>query len=358
MRCEDITLIMSDLLDKTLSVKEERIVRDHLAECESCRSEFQKLKKVDDILREVVCEMVSGIEVPVDLSRKIEKNLVREQKKKLLAGRFPILLKTPVAAAALLFILVTAVFLSLHNPLSPSVKQSDVVPADPQALSKSRDGIITDSSGPPVTHEEVRAGAAAVIPEKSGTQAAQEKDVAGGTGGVPEVKLREQADSPMVAQAPQVMERSSLPQEKRPLVGSSGFTAAGAPAYQKGTLEEAAREVGFNPARPAYLPQGTELYDVTWLSGTVNQNFRAGQIYFIISQSRMAAEGLKLDEGYQQGTSIEINGTKATLQETGSQAGENSPKNITVRWQRGEWMFSVSGGLPRAEIIRVASLLN
>lgn len=357
MHCEDITLIMSDLLDKTLSVREERDVRDHLSECESCRSEFQKLKKVDDILREVVCEMVSGIEVPADLSRKIEKNLAREQKKKSLAGRFTMLLKTPAAAAALLFIMVTAVILSFHNPFSPSVKQSDVAPAEPQVL-YSKDGITTDSSGPPVIHEEVSAGSASVIPEKSETRAAQEKDVAGGTGGVPEVKLREQTNPPMVAQVPQVMEKSSLPQEKRPLVASSGFAAAGAPAYQKGTLEEAAREVGFNPARPAYLPQGTALYDVTWLSGTVNQNYRTGQIYFAISQSRTDVEGLKLDEGYRQGTSIEINGAKAVLQETEPKAGENSLKNITVRWQRGEWMFSVSGGLPRAEIIRIASSLS
>lgn len=352
MRCESIKTMMNDLLDKTLSAGEEREVEDHLARCESCRNEFHKLKRADDILREVVCEMVSEIEVPPELSHRIEKIVVREQRKKSLAGRLPVFLKNPAFAAALLFTVITAVILSYLNPFSLAEKHSEVVFSEPQALSGPKGGNMADSSGPPVMREEVRAVAEPETSKKNETHTIKETAVAGDTGGTPEVVLKDQP-SPMTARVPQVVGKLPPPQENRSLA------ATGAPALKKGTLEEAAGEVGFNPARPAYLPRGAVLQEVTWLSGTVYQNYRAGQISFTISQNRTDMVKFNDDEGVRQGTFTEINGSRAILHETGPEVGDNASRRITtVRWQWGEWIFSVSGELPREEIIKIASSLK
>lgn len=81
MRCEEYLPMLNELLNKTLTPGERRGVEAHLAVCEGCRNEFQRLKRADELLREAVSDMFSEIEVPADLSSRIEEVIKKERKK-------------------------------------------------------------------------------------------------------------------------------------------------------------------------------------------------------------------------------------------------------------------------------------
>ncbi|HBC94781.1 MAG TPA: hypothetical protein DCZ10_18255, partial [Pelotomaculum sp.] len=81
MRCEKIMRKFNDLLDRSLSAKEEHEIQAHLAVCPNCRAEFQLTKNADDILRATVIEMVTEIEVPANLSQRIGQALAGEKKR-------------------------------------------------------------------------------------------------------------------------------------------------------------------------------------------------------------------------------------------------------------------------------------
>jgi hypothetical protein len=131
--------------------------------------------------------------------------------------------------------------------------------------------------------------------------------------------------------------------------GASKFSIASRSVLRQGTLQEAAREVGFTPALPGYLPSGAELKDVTWESGAIYLGYRADRNSFKLTQSRNAGGSVIGEEG---GRLIDLNGAKAYLQETGSEG--DSSIYFTVRWQRGEWEFKIEGDLPGEEILRIA----
>lgn len=384
MRCKSIKPLMHDLLDKTISPGEAREVEDHLAVCENCRNEFKKLKRADDILREVVCEMVSEIEVPPDLGRRIENILAAERKKKTLAGRLPLLLKTPEVAAALLLLVVAAGIFSFYNHFSPSVKEPQVVLSEPQGGTADRadqlfilkDSTSSDELRDPTIKEQPAAentgrspGAGLskrqAFPEPAQsaraneTHTVKEKSPAGDTGGEVKVDSRESSADVMTSQtSPGLGGGPPLSPEKRSYNAAADISAAGAPVLKKGTLEEAAKEVGFTPARPAYLPRGAELQEVAWRPGVVHQNYRAGQTAFTITQSLAYAAMSVNDDPERQGKPVEINGARAILREAGSEADNLDRGYTSVRWQRGEWVFSVGGELPGEEIIKIASSLK
>ncbi|MCL6635538.1 MAG: zf-HC2 domain-containing protein [Peptococcaceae bacterium] len=364
MRCEIVRPMLHDLLDKTLSPEEAREVGDHLAACESCRSEFQELKRVDDLLREAVCEMINAIEVPPDLGGRIEK-ILAERKNKTLVGWLAAFLKPPAVAALLLTVVAAAGIFSFHNYFRPAANQSKVVLEDPQTSSKqlqnenapgglsllTLDGELHDELSAPAEPEQLEQSG-----ERDEVRAVQDRVSAGGGSGAA-ADLKERQASSVKLQVPPAAPQPT--QEKSfPAPAAGGFFAAAAPSLKKGTIEEAAGEVGFVPARPAYLPRGAELQEVTWLSGTICQSYRAGQFSFTISQSRRDVAVPFYDEAARQGTPVQINGLRAILQETRPETVGGTPRVFTtVRWQRGEWIFSVCGDLPGEEIIKIASSL-
>ncbi len=383
MRCENIKPKIHDLLDNTLPAGEEREVCTHLAVCESCRSEFRDLKRVDDILRQVVLEMVSEIEVPPELNNKIEK-ILAERKKKSLAGRLFILLKTPAVAAVLFLTVATAGMLSFYNPFNPPVKQVGAVLQDSGELTQSQSVNIADSAGQPVAQEKEVFAA-----DELSSPAVQEegRDVPEPDVSVKNNVAREKvADSDMLAKEKSDQQSAfsaftKVPQESvehRGYSESTGFaqvfqdaadsspaleerlpTNSKSSALQKGTLEEAAGEVGFIPARPAYLPKEADLVDVAWHPGTVYQNYRAGQVSIAISQSRADMIRFNYEEEVRQGSPVQINGLRAVLQESRPEQGDIVSKSShRVRWQLDEWVFTVYGELPREEIIRIAASLK
>lgn len=80
MSCEQIQALLNDYLNKTLSEKEELLVKRHLEKCASCRSEYYNLLHADKALRQVICEMVAEIDVPHGLSVNIERTIARENR--------------------------------------------------------------------------------------------------------------------------------------------------------------------------------------------------------------------------------------------------------------------------------------
>jgi len=358
--------MLYDFFNKTLSEAEKRKVEGHLAECESCRFEFGRLEKADSALKKVICEMVAGIEVPHGLSERIENTLAMEKRRKSLSYRLLSLAKTPAVAAALLFVVLTAGILSYYNIFSPAVTKQNVVLSEPQS------GSLSDSSGShDVQYDSIAAGKNEVKKTEeqdiqvydANTGKRSEEQSIKGAAGEPEKSLAAKPSPPAEVENSRIFEDTQqLPEKQNSAVssvplgtGASAPVLKSLPALKRGTFEEAARDVGFTPARPAYLPQGAELEDVSWLSGVVYQNYHIGHFHVTVSQSRAETTKLNYDESGSRGTTIYINGSKAVLQETGPEPGGGY---ATVSWQRGEWAFSVSGDLPGEEITKIASSLE
>lgn len=389
MRCKNIKRMMNDFLDKMLTGAEEREVESHIAACESCRNELLKLKRADDALRTVVCEMVSEIKVPAGLNWKIEKALAARRKQNTAAGRLVAFLKNPAVAAALLFLMIAGSVFGYNNLFQKAPDRPGVVGQAPQNKEPAE-------GAADILFDRDERGATAV-PEVNGknkapgTQEIAAVDSPGRKPGgeqlnnrpaentrekllpPPEPQAVERQDQ-LVSRQTQADTRDKLPGESQLIAGQAAqentgnapeppvnkvFSIAGdfgnesdTGDLRKGTLDEAAAGASFRPAKPTYLPLGAELGEVSWTSGAINQNYRTGRHSFTVTQSR-AEVGDQFDGGVaraRQGTPVEINGVKAVLQETGF---EN-----TIRWQQGEWDYSISGALPREEIIRIAQSLR
>ncbi len=401
MRCEEYLPLINELLNKTLSPTEKRGVEDHLAACENCQAEFQRLKKADDLLREVVCDMFSEIEVPAYLSRRIKETLEKEQEQRARATRSgwrSAFLKIPAVAAAL-FLFIAAGTFGYQHVFGPSAKQSEVVLQEPSVTDESEPFISYDravspagpgqdpgSSGPANVQEK---SAPVKPPENllkskpegtqnvvSGSEAIRiaRENAPAGKGGEPEpetttTKQRGGAGASMSAgqavDPPQL--EGTQPLEDRRLFaagqsfatgGDAGVEGSGKDSFAQGTLEDAAKDLGFTCLEPDYLPRGAELQEVNRLSGTVYQNYRIGQLSFQISQSQVGASEAKIKPPSQENV-IEINGARGILEETGHGAENGTSKGYTtIIWQQGELLLSVGGELPREELVKIASSMK
>ena len=369
MGCDNTIRVMNDFLDKTLTKTEERKVESHLAECEDCRSEFNKLEKADAVLRQVVCEMVAGIEVPVNLSARIEKIISAGKREKTPWSRMLVLLKSPAAAAALFFVVLAAGYLSYHNYLNMISSQPKVVLSVPDAgnhingagnSTAEKLDSITGEKTAAVKEENVIKAAPGLerkpedIINSTNTTEQLKKDQGEGPAGL----LSDKPLLPAVSQAPEVLSKSQPVEEQRSAFATSvpSVNGDGLPVQYSGTLEEAAVAVGYIPAKPAYLPQGAVLSAVTWHAGETAQNYRVGEFYFTVSQRRLDAAGFEYDDIQSQGSAVDINGSQGLMRESRPEPGDSISAVITIlSWQDGDWSFSVSGGLPEEEIIKIAA---
>ncbi len=363
MHCDSIKLMLNDFFNKTLTRVEERKVEGHLAACENCRGEFGRLEKADNTLKKIMHEMVAGIEVPNSLNERIEAALALEKRPQHRPGRLQSLARTPAFAAAMLVFLTAGLF-SYYNLFSPAVTQQKVV------MSESQGGTSSFGSGPADLENKITATNEKAAPNKE-SQDLQLYD-ADIEKGVEEQSVKQPAGEaekpsaviplpPAVVMSPDASEDTLTQLEKRSVAVTSAPQGAGAspPAFSGGNYEEAAGDAGFVPAQPTYLPQGMKLEDVSWHSGVVYQNYRSGSSYVTISQSRVQETGFNYDKLVEGGVPVNINGARAVLEESSRDSNDNiSGGYATVRWQRGEWVFSVSGGLPGEEIIKIASSLE
>ncbi len=377
MRCEKIMRKFNDLLDRSLSAKEEHEIQAHLAVCPNCRGEFQLTKNADDILRATVIEMVTEIEVPSNLSQRIGQALAGEKKRQPGKARLFGLFQPPALAAAMLMLLAVVGFYGYYKLFDPSLKNPAVVMSVSESQPASESEGKTEPTPPSDAGPEqsaVKGGTAAeaqpkadspLVTEKApladeattivqdadnlDAEAAARKNAPPGQGGGESFNMKENGAADL-AQAPDI-EEQSIPMASSQSPGVTKLFMSSRAALRQGTLQEATREVGFTPAVPDYLPPEAELKDVTWETGTVCLGYRvADHQSFTLSQSRVAEAGVIGKEG---GQFIDLNGAKARLQET-SPGGDPSCVYTTVRWQRGEWVFTVEGDLPREEILKIA----
>ena len=391
MRCEKIMRKFNDLLDRSLSAKEEHEIQAHLAVCPNCRAEFQLTKNADDILRATVIEMVTEIEVPANLSQRIGQALAGEKKRQTGKTRLFGLFRPPALAAAMLMLVAAVGLFGYYKLFDPSLKNPAVVMSVPESQSASENADKIEPSPLSGAGREESAGKDAtaaeaqpktrspLVTEKApaaedtttvmqdadnlNAEAAARKDAPprqeggesfsmkeNGAADLTQAPDREENGAADLAPAPD-LEEQIIPMASSQSSGAAKLFMSSRAALPQGTLQEAIREVGFTPAVPGYLPPETELKDVTWETGTVCLGYLvADQKSFTLSQSQAAEAGAIGEEG---GQLIDLNGVKARLQETSS-GGDPARVYTSVRWQRGEWVFTVKGDLPRKEILKIA----
>jgi hypothetical protein len=353
---------MNDFLDKTLSETEEQKVKSHLEDCEKCREEFRSLKNADSVLRQVVSGMVSGIDVPENLNYRIEKIISDENRKKTRLYRMFMLLKSPAVAAALIFVVLAAGFLGYNNYFDTIYNQPKVVLSLPDTGNHNN---VTGNSAADKLDSIMGDNTAAVKEEYVLKNTVNSTSITEQTGNdrmeKPAGSVSDKLQIPPINQVPDGSNGSQTLEEHRTVYDTSTPLAAvlGIPAYDTGNMDEAIREVGFIPAKPAYLPQGTVLSDVSWQLGETSQNYRVGEFYFTVSQSRLEAAKFGYDELQSQGSAVEINGLKGYISKSKPEKGDKiTGVYTTLSWQKGDWFYFVSGGLPADEIIRIAASIN
>lgn len=379
MRCEKYKPTLNEFFNKTLSPGEERELEGHLAACRDCRSDFQKLKRADDLLRVAVREMVLEIEVPADLDQKIKSVLDGNRPKNPFLYNLPSFFRTPAVAAAMLFLVLGVSLFGLYDLFGQSARQQVVMTETPAAGTGSREkALITAQDAAP--DGEMRSE----LPEAETDSARIALDVMAAQ---PEASVSERRSDPPPSQS--ARSRESYPAQGNPAPEDRGeggagsetapsaatllappgrggspadqahkevFSIAGGPTDRKGTLAEAAAETGIRPARPHYLPPGAQLSEVTWLPGQISQYYRMENASFAITQGLAELSGEKQRQRPGQETII-INGAEAVLEVTGAADG-SQPPYAALSWQRGQYSYTIEGGVSREDIIKIAASLD
>lgn len=410
MRCEEYLPMLNELLNKTLTPGERRGVEAHLAVCEGCRNEFQRLKRADELLREAVSDMFSEIEVPADLSSRIEEVIKKERKKtaRLAHARWlPAFLKVPAVAAALLLFVAAGTF-GYRYIFAPPLKQSQVVLQEPVTDNESKPFMSPDGSDLPAESSksgetygsgDVQKESAPVEPQdtppapKPGEPrkpvSGNEAEINLAREGAPPGKGGDSEPGPVTERraggGAAVQRNAGQPADSAQSADSTGpvptgtqedlsLFAAGAPGanvedgeiqasekdgFARDAQQDAAKEVGFVCLEPAYLPRGAELQDVTWRSGTVYQNYRVGQLSLQISQTLAKAPMAEIGSASKDSSALEINGVKGILEEKKPGDADGTSRGYTtITWQQGELLITVGGELPREELVKIASSLK
>lgn len=380
MRCDKYKIIINDFFNKALSPAEEHELEGHLALCANCRLEFHELKSADSMLREAVRDMMSDIEVPNDLNQKIKKALAMKQKKTTKRRGLLKFFGSPAVAAALLIFVMGAGLFKLFDPYSQDIRQ--------QVFMSDKSGVVMDKveaepSVPPQPSPESTIATARELQSNLSLGSGMAED----SNAAIDPSASERRSSSMIAQSTRsreilspaggspIDETKDLEAQKEKFFSATTFNdePAEAPAglgggasdvelflqpetgyLKKGSVEEAARETGINPVTPAYLPTGAVLTEVSWLPMVVNQNYRVGEDNLLVRQIRLdPAENYGVKN--LPGNIMEINGVGYHIYET--TVGE-TVKNITIEWQKGMFIYNLSGNLPLQDMIRIASSIE
>jgi len=137
MKCGVHETDLSALLDGELGALEERRVRDHLATCRECRTEYQEVEKISAAVRDIEAA-AEPARSPEFIDRVVRSAAVRPRRHVARVVRFP----SPLIAAAVLLFLVGLSAAVLERSLSTEPIRSHPPVADNSAatvLAKSRD---------------------------------------------------------------------------------------------------------------------------------------------------------------------------------------------------------------------------
>ena len=396
MSCDKIKTMLNDYLDGDLSGDPKRSVDTHLDQCAHCRGEFEGLKEADDLLSFEVKQMFKEIPVPGSLLEGIERELARERKMPPFFRRvLPYTLHA--GAAAVLFVLIAAagLFWSHFVPLGEMGQQSSVgtpqvaetnAPGDRGAAGPLKDQEPTgpapgtgdalskpDAGGPPRSENQpaqTPPAAGSLIVHDKGTAPAGDKigkpeEIQQKTTAVPQepaAKKDVQPANDEDAFGPPAGAGAGVPTAPRAMSGGApkdltDLRAAGSPSLKRGSMEQAVRETGFAPILPSYMPGGASLVHVTWQDGAIYTHYRVSGLEITVGQRR--APSAPASAAVSEGRPVEINGVKGVLAENPPGEGcAESGGGSAVYWESGGWAFSVQGGLPPAELVRIANSIQ
>ena len=118
MDCKNVRDRFSSLWEKELMPSEEKIVREHLSSCPECQKEFERFEKTMGWLRSV-----GDVEVPEGFLPELYKKM--EERKGAIPGEmargrwfnFPLSLKLPVQAVAMVAIVFLVLYLTKMMPM-------------------------------------------------------------------------------------------------------------------------------------------------------------------------------------------------------------------------------------------------
>ncbi|NLJ76341.1 MAG: DUF4367 domain-containing protein [Peptococcaceae bacterium] len=385
MNCDQILALLNDCLNKTLSEKEELLVKRHLEKCAPCRGEYYNLLHADKALRQVICEMVAEIDVPHGLSVDIEKTIAQEKRTR--QSPLVMWLKTPLAAAALLFVVAAAVLGAYHdfNPLAQKQVARQVQDGEKPtagALSQAVKGggqvakekaDLADALSP-VNQPEDPPGQGlkkkeSTFQQQAPTLKSQEEKPLENMQGIQEGQLMgpEEDAVRQGLNAPQLGgEQGNVFVTSAPPAGGGEVAAANGRMLNDETLAEKRTAIDgsgldFVPVKPHYLPPGAVPVNVTSSGGEISQDYQAGNRYFTVRQSRSEANEqapLKKSAQVANVDVVDVNGQQGFIEMSKRQDDHYVGTVTTLRWQQGDWAFAVSGDLPAEEIIKISKSLR
>ncbi len=389
MSCEQIQAVLNDYLNKTLSEKEELLVKRHLEKCASCRSEYYNLLHADKALRQVICEMVAEIDVPHGLSVNIERAIARENRSR--PSGLVMLLKTPLVAAALLFVVMAAVLGAYQNHFNPFAQKQ--VARQVQDEERPADGVLSQvDAGNSTVKEKEDAPAEVspsnqqeVLPDQGLKEEEQEsivrqqalalkepeerssENMQGIQGGQPVEPIDEGARRELNAPQSGGEEQGDFFVTSAPPAGSGGAAAANSRILNDETSAEKRDAIDgsgldFVPTKPHYLPMGAVPVNVSPTAGGISREFQVGDRHFTVKQTRLGAD----DQGLVKKSTrvanvdvVDINGRQGLMEKSEPGQGDLYAGTITtLKWRQDDWAFVVSGDLPAEEIIKISKSLR
>jgi hypothetical protein len=133
MECRGVREKLSGYLEGTATGEEKRLIKEHLDSCASCQEALQDLEKTRDLLRNL-----EKVEPPPWMTQKIMDRVRQEaDRRRGIFHRFfyPLHIKIPVEALAMVFIAVIAVY--VYRAVEPELKQAaSPLPGPPPATGK------------------------------------------------------------------------------------------------------------------------------------------------------------------------------------------------------------------------------
>ncbi|MDD4335656.1 MAG: DUF4367 domain-containing protein, partial [Desulfotomaculaceae bacterium] len=287
-----------------------------------------------------------------------------------LRTRLSILLKTPAAVASLFFVVLVTGFLTFNSYFNPA-KQQNVAFSDKDKGQYSGSAVLPAGNKAGAAVEEVGSLKERQLQQTDSVKNLNEqmnrepdntvKEPAPDQPVIMAEILRDQLPAPADNAAPERLNKPRSVEEQRTAAVTSAPPDAGTgmAATNDEALEAAPRYMDFTPAKPDYLPRGSILVNISRLADEISQDYRTGDNYFTVSQSRLEADDFAFVEKTAQVANVKINGWQGFIEESRPKPGDHvSGAVTTLKWRQGEWAFSVSGDLPPEEIIRISASIK
>jgi hypothetical protein len=143
MDCEKVRDRFSSLWEKELSPFEEKIIKEHLSSCPECQGEFEQFEKTMRWLHSA-----GEVEVPDEFLPGLYKKI--DERKRALAGErfggrwfsFPLSLKLPVQAAAMVAIVFLVLYLTKMMPMEGYRPKETGEPSPPLSVEKKSEEVL------------------------------------------------------------------------------------------------------------------------------------------------------------------------------------------------------------------------